>query len=275
MSAAAVSVRTRRDLRLADGAVLAAVALAWVVALGAGLSGRTQLHGHEVAGSLTASRFLLFLMAWTAMVVAMMLPTALPMIRLFNRAAAGQPRAGTVRVGFLAAYLAVWILFGVAALLTDMGLHRGVEAWEWLRVRPWLLPGGSLLAAGLFQFSDLKMSCLTECRHPAAYLLRHYSRGLGAAIRMGIGHGVFCLGCCWALMLLMFAMGVANLAWMAALTLMMVVEKNLPGGERSVRILGVGLVALAILVLAQPGWLPAGLQYSAEDNLLAGQHAHI
>lgn len=274
MTAAPLTAKTGWRPGMAEGAILAAVAGAWALALAADLSGRSGLvHHHEVAGSPSVAGFLLFFAAWTGMIVAMMLPTALPLIRLFGRAAAGQERPGAVWFLFLGAYFVVWLAFGIAALLMDMGIHRTVDAWEWLRVRPWLLPGESLIAAGLFQFSDLKKKCLTECRHPAAYLMRHYRRGFGPAFRMGLGHGVFCVGCCWALMLLMFAMGVANLAWMAALTLMMVVEKNVPGGDRSVRVLGVGLVALGVLVLAQPGWLPEELQFATADYSVAG-HTH-
>jgi predicted metal-binding membrane protein len=116
-----------------------------------------------------------------------------------------------------------------------------------------------LLVAGAFQFSDLKDRCLRQCRHPALYLQQHYRRGVGAAFRLGRGHGLFCLGCCWALMLLAFAVGVANLTWMAALTAIMVVEKATPAGRRAVRPVGLALLALGVLVLAHPAWLPAAL----------------
>jgi predicted metal-binding membrane protein len=93
------------------------------------------------------------------------------------------------------------------------------------------------------------------CRHPGGYLLRHYRRGTGAAFRLGAGHGMFCVGCCWALMLVAFAAGVANLWWMAALTAVMVFEKTGPAGQRGVRPIGLGLIVLGILVLADPAAL--------------------
>jgi predicted metal-binding membrane protein len=113
-----------------------------------------------------------------------------------------------------------------------------------------------LATAGAFQFSALKDRCLSECRHPAAFLLRHYRRGTGAAFTLGRRHGLLCAGCCWALMLLMFAAGVSNLWWMAALATLMLVERTSPAGTRVVPVAGVVLLACAALVLADPAWLP-------------------
>ena len=113
-----------------------------------------------------------------------------------------------------------------------------------------------LLLAGAFQFSDLKERCLRECRHPGIYLMQHYRRGIVEAFRLGRGHGLFCLGCCWALMLVGFAAGVANLAWMVVLTLLMVFEKTGRGGDRASGPIGIGLLALGGLVFIDPGWVP-------------------
>jgi predicted metal-binding membrane protein len=131
-------------------------------------------------------------------------------------------------------------------------VHRLVDRWAWLAARPWVLGGAVLLLAGGFQFSKLKDRCLTVCRHPAGYLLQHYRRGPGGAFRLGAGHGVFCLGCCWALMLVAFAAGVATLWWMAALTAVMVFEKTGRGGRRGVRPIGLGLIVFGTLMLASP-----------------------
>jgi predicted metal-binding membrane protein len=144
----------------------------------------------------------------------------------------------------------VWTSFGAAAFLADLGVHRLVERSAWLATRPALIGGAVLLLAGAFQFSKLKDRCLAVCRHPAGYLLQHYRRGTGAAFRLGAGHGVFCVGCCWALMLVAFAAGVANLWWMAALTAVMVFEKTGRGGRRGVRPIGLGLIVLGLLMLA-------------------------
>jgi predicted metal-binding membrane protein len=233
-----------------------AIAAAWAVAVAAQVSGQGRLLHHDAAaaGGLPPWAAVgLFLLAWQLMIAAMMLPSSLPLVRLFSRASANQPRPLRARAAFLGGYAVVWTAFGAAAFLGDLGVHRLVERWAWLAARPALAGGAVLLLAGAFQFSKLKDRCLTVCRHPAGYLLQHYRRGTGAAFRLGAGHGVFCVGCCWALMLVAFAAGVANLWWMAALTAVMVFEKSGQGGQRGVRPIGLALIALGIFMLASPG----------------------
>jgi predicted metal-binding membrane protein len=230
-----------------------AIAAAWAVAVAAQVSGRGRVLHHDAAaaGGLPPWAALgPFLLAWQLMIAAMMLPSSLPLVRLFGRASANQPRPLRAKAAFLGGYAAVWTGFGAAAFLADLGVHRLVETWAWLAARPAMLGGAVLLLAGAFQFSRLKERCLTVCRHPAGYLLQHYQRGAAAAFRLGAGHGVFCVGCCWALMLVAFAAGVANLWWMAALTAVMVFEKTGRGGQRGVRPIGLGLIVLGILMLA-------------------------
>jgi predicted metal-binding membrane protein len=237
------------------------IAAAWLIAIVAEASGRGAALHHDrlLRGGNVPwwTAFVLFLVGWQVMIAAMMLPSSLPLIHLFKRAATGQPRAERVKAAFLAGYLAVWSVAGIAAFAGDAGIHAAADRWSWLATRPWLIGGSVLMLAGAFQFSSLKDACLNECRHPAAYITRHYQRGAPAAFRLGRGHGLFCLGCCWALMLVSFAAGIANLAWMALLTLIMVFEKTGRGGERGVRPIGVGLLALGALVLLHPGWMPA------------------
>lgn len=235
-----------------------AIAAAWAVAVAAEATGRGQALHHDglVEGGLASWAALgLFLLAWQLMIAAMMLPSSLPLIRLFDRVNASQPKPLRAKAAFLGGYAVLWTGFGVAAFLGDLGIHRLVDRWSWLATRPAVLGGAVLLLAGAFQFSTLKDRCLRVCRHPGGYLLRHYRRGTGAAFRLGAGHGVFCVGCCWALMLVAFAAGVANLWWMAALTAVMVFEKNGPAGQRGVRPIGLGLIVLGILVLADPAAL--------------------
>jgi predicted metal-binding membrane protein len=243
----------RARWRLPHPTVVWAIALAWAVAVAAQASGRGQALHHDALaeGGLPIWAGLgLFLLAWQLMIAAMMLPSSLPLIRLFSRASANQPRSLSAKAAFLGGYALVWTGFGAAAFLGDLAVHRLVERWGWLAARPALVGGAVLLLAGAFQFSTLKDRCLQVCRHPAGYLLQHYQRGTGAAFRLGIGHGVFCMGCCWALMLVAFAAGVANLWWMAALTAVMVFEKTGQGGRRGVRPIGVGLLVLGLLMLA-------------------------
>jgi predicted metal-binding membrane protein len=236
-----------------------AIAAAWAVAVAAQATGQGRLLHHDglAEGGLPPWAALgLFLLAWQLMIAAMMLPSSLPLIRLFDRVNASQPRPLSAKAAFLGGYAALWSGFGVAAFAGDLGIHQLVDRWSWLATRPALLGGAVLLLAGAFQFSTLKDRCLRVCRHPAGYLLQHYRRGTGAAFRLGAGHGVFCVGCCWALMLVAFAAGVANLWWMAALTAVMVFEKTGPSGQRGVRPIGLGLIVLGTLMLAEPAALP-------------------
>jgi predicted metal-binding membrane protein len=254
----------RRDGRRLPPAILVAVALAWVVSVLAQSSGRAVLlnHGRLIEGASGIAppplwlALPLFLVAWQVMVVAMMLPSSLPLIRMFRVASREQPRVAVVRGAFLGGYLAVWGTFGILAFLQDVGVHRLVDRWGWLSLHPWVIAATALGLAGAFQFSALKERCLTECRHPAEFLFLHYRRGAAAAFRLGRKHGLFCLGCCWALMLVMFAAGVANLWWMAALAALMFYEKVGPSGDRVGPVAGAVLLAMAGLVLLHPAWLP-------------------
>jgi predicted metal-binding membrane protein len=162
----------------------------------------------------------------------MMLPSSLPFIRLFARASSSWPRAGLAMAAVIGGYSAVWTGFGVLAFLGDVIVHDLVHHSAWLDQRSWLIAGGVLALAGAFQFSSLKDACLRECRSPATYLFRHFRRGVREAFRIGYGHGLYCLGCCWALMLLGFAAGVVSIPWMAILTLAIVFEKTGRGGDR-------------------------------------------
>lgn len=236
-----------------------AIAAAWLVALVAQVSGRAALLHHDalIEGSLPYGAALgIFVVAWQAMTTAMMLPSSLPMIRLFGAASAAVEHRGRAMTAFLGGYALVWAAFGAWAFTGDLALHRTVDATPWLSQRPWLVAGSIIAVAGAFQFTPLKDRCLSKCRHPAAYLVRHYRRGTRAAFGLGWGHGLFCLGCCWALMLLMFAAGVANLIWMAGLTAVMVYEKAGRRGRQLTPVVGVALLAWSALVFAHPAWLP-------------------
>jgi predicted metal-binding membrane protein len=152
----------------------------------------------------------------------------------------------------LLGYLAIWTAFGLGAWLLDRGIHAAVDAVPWLAQHPQVIIGSTLLVAGLWQFSPIRDRCLDECRSPLGFVMNRW-RGLAErreALTMGIAHGAFCIGCCWSLMLLMFAVGVGNIAWMLALGAVMAVEKNISWGGRlstplGVLLLGFGL-ALAV-----------------------------
>jgi predicted metal-binding membrane protein len=239
--------------------VLVAIGGAWALALTAELTGtaRTLHHDALIEGGPSWVALPLFLLTWQVMVAAMMLPSSLPLVRLFAAASARQERPRQAYGAFLGGYAAVWTTFGALAFLGDVTLHELVHRAHWLGERPWLVGGSVLALAGAFQFSALKDRCLTECRHPGPYLVSHYRRGIGAAFRLGFGHGLFCLGCCWALMLVLVAAGFAHLLWMAGLAAVMVYEKTGRHGQTLAPVVGVALLAWAALVLAHPAWLPA------------------
>jgi predicted metal-binding membrane protein len=201
--------------------VVLAIAGAWTVAIAAELSGTAARVHHDAlltGGAPTLVGALLFLFGWQVMIAAMMLPSSLPLVRMFATATARLPDRGRVLAAFLGAYALVWSAFGLAAFAGDGALHALVDASPWAREHEWAIGPSALLLAGAFQLSSLKDACLRACRHPASFMHRHYRRGTGGAFRLGLRHGAFCLGCCWALMLVMFAAGVASLVWMALLT---------------------------------------------------------
>jgi predicted metal-binding membrane protein len=233
--------------------VVAAIAAAWLVAIAAQVAGAASLLHHDAlieSGPATLPALGLFLLAWQVMIAAMMLPSSLPLVRMFARASAGQPRPRAAMAGFLGGYAVVWSTFGALAFLFDLGVHAAIDGNGWLRGHDWLLGGSVLALAGAFQFTQLKDACLDKCRHPGQFLIRFYERGAGGGFRLGARHGAFCVGCCWALMLVMFAAGVASLIWMAALTGLMVHEKTRPAGQRAVPVTGVALLGAASVVLA-------------------------
>jgi predicted metal-binding membrane protein len=226
--------------------VLAAVAVAWAAAVAAEASGIAgSLHHDSLleGGPAFGPALLLFLVAWQVMVAAMMLPSSLPLVRMYAAASAGVPDRTRALAAFLGAYALVWSLFGLVAFGGDALLHAGVAASPWLAANDWAIAPSVLLLAGAFQFSSLKDACLRACRHPASFLRRHYRRGAGGGFALGARHGMFCVGCCWALMLVMFAAGAASLVWMAALTALMVHEKTRPSGAQTVPLTGAVLLA--------------------------------
>ena len=237
----------------------AAIGMAWIVSAWAELSGvAAQFHHHALfeSGRPFWSSALLMLGSWQAMTAAMMLPSSLPFIRMYRVAASNAPEFPRALALFLLAYFGVWSAFALAAFSGDMQLHRLVDAWPWLASHSQWIAGGTLALAAIFQLTPLKDACLKACRHPGLYLMSHYQRGVLNGFRLGFGHALFCLGCCWALMLVMFAAGVAHLAWMGAFALVMLVEKALPGGDRFVVPIGAALGVLAVTVVLAPGLVP-------------------
>jgi predicted metal-binding membrane protein len=246
-----------------------AVAAAWAVALVAQTTGNAALlhaHDHGSGGALPLWLVVLtppfwltavmFLVAWQVMVAAMMLPSSLPMVRLFSQATSRQERPGRVLLAFLGGYAAMWGAAGTAAFAVDVAIHRAGDAMPALAGHPWLVPATALIFAGAFQFTELKDKCLDQCRHPGPFLMRHYRRGVRGGFDLGRRHGLFCIGCCWALMALMLAVGLASLVWMGALGAAMYYERVGRHGRMLTPVLGVALIAWGTVVAAHPAWLP-------------------
>jgi len=182
--------------------------------------------------------------AWVVMIAAMMLPTTLPLLLTFRHIT--QARSDHARLAALVVlgFFAAWLGFGVLAHVADAALRSIASASAWFIDHGWAVAAAVLIGAGLFQFSALKYRCLEQCHTPFSFVAsRWHGRAPSReALRIGFDHGVFCVGCCWALMLLMFVVGMGNLGWMLALAAITAAEKNLPWGRRLRAPLGIGLV---------------------------------
>jgi predicted metal-binding membrane protein len=192
---------------------------------------------------------------WAVMMVAMMLPTVAPAALLFaaivetGRGPVSPGSVGRVRLtAFLLGYLAIWIGFAALATAGQWGLHTLSLAPGLLSAGP-VLGGALLVGAGLFQWTPLKHACLARCRSPQSFFITEWRDGLSGAWQMGLKHGLFCVGCCWLLMSLLFLTGAMNLLWMAALTVFVLVEKVAPLGEWLSRAAGVLLVASGLWLI--------------------------
>lgn len=237
----------------------AAIAFAWILCAAAELSGAAaQLHHHALykSGRPFWLCALVVLGAWQVMTAAMMLPSSLGFIRMYAVTAKNAPEFSQALALFLGAYFAVWTSFALFAFTGDVKLHRLVDEWPWLAERSHLILVATLALAATYQLTPLKDACLNACRNPGLYLMRHYRRGVRNGLRIGFGHAIYCLGCCWALMLVMFAAGVAHLAWMGVLAAIMFVEKGMRRGNRIVVPVGLALGVLAVVALFAPHAIP-------------------
>ncbi len=200
------------------------------------------------------AEFALLALMWSVMMVGMMLPSAAPTILLFSaleRKRGAEAVAGRLAL-FVAGYLLVWGFFSLAAaggqtILGRLGLMSPLMA-----VTSAVLGGAVFILAGLYEFTPLKRRCLVHCRSPLEWIPRHMRAGRTGALRMGVEHGTFCVGCCWVLMLLLFAGGVMNLLWVAAIAAIVLVQKLFPGGLLAARIAGAVLIVCGIALIARP-----------------------
>lgn len=201
-----------------------------------------------ISADWSAGNLLAVAAMWAVMMVAMMLPSALPMVLVFAEVARRSGEPARARA-FAGAYLLMWLAFAGAATLAQWMLQRLGRVDPMAVSTSAVLSAVLLLLAGVYQFSPLKRACLRSCRTPLAFLLGAWRPGVAGAFAMGLQHGLLCLGCCWALMGLLFVGGAMNLSWVAALAVAVAIEKMAPGGERLGRWLGLALLLAGALKL--------------------------
>jgi predicted metal-binding membrane protein len=226
------------DSALRGGRTAVAASLGVVIALA--WAYLVAMAGHGMAGMHTAA--MLFLM-WVLMMVAMMLPSALPMVLIFDRFNRARGNAAFSTALFTAGYLLVWTGFSAGATALQWALQgSGLLSADMALTGTWIV-AAAFIAAGAWQFAPLKRSCLDACRAPIAFLSAHWREGRRGALLMGLHHGAYCLGCCWLLMALLFVGGVMNLLWIVPIALFVLLEKVLPGGGRMGKVGGALLIA--------------------------------
>jgi predicted metal-binding membrane protein len=206
----------------------------------------------------------LFLAVWVAMMIATMFPAVAPMVLMFARIGANKRTAGQTAPStwlFVTGYLLVWTALGVVAYVLAVAAEDLAGRFDVVSDNAARLGGALIVAAGAYQFSGLKDRCLTECRSPLAFVMQHWRAGRGGALLMGVHHGWHCAGCCWALMAMMFPLGMMNIAALAGVTAFVYAEKVLPGATALRRVAGVALLALGIAVLVHPALLPGTLPH--------------
>lgn len=249
----------RRDRWFGLGALILFTILAWLYLVdGAGMEMGGSQALTDMAGRMatpqpwTPSYALLVFVMWWVMMVAMMLPSAAPMILLFGLVRRRHAeRGGGVASTWIFAlgYLTVWGAFSLLATGLQWRLDRLAVMSPMMVTTSTVLGGTILLAAGVYQLTPLKDACLRHCRGPVEFLASHWRPGASGAWRMGVEHGLFCLGCCWVLMALLFYGGVMNLYWIIGLTLYVLLEKLLPRGRLLSRLGGLGLIVWGMVVL--------------------------
>jgi predicted metal-binding membrane protein len=250
-----------RAPRLFIGVVGTLVVLSWMALVLWSWSPYSRFLSHEGVGDVAAfsddyaALFVVFVAGWTLMTLAMMLPTSLPLLAFFQSLVRTRRDRLSLVALLVTGYLSVWIAFAMIVHAGDQGIHAAVERSGLLEENVWVIPAATFVVAGLYQFSSLKYSCLTVCRSPVAFVMQGW-RGSPRldALRLGLHHGLVCAGCCWALMLLMFAVGVGSIVWMLALSAVIATEKNASWGRRLSSPLGALLIAGG-LVLALAGAL--------------------
>jgi predicted metal-binding membrane protein len=239
-----------RDRGIVAASIVVIAALAWLYLFGLSqeMPGMEDMPGMAMAPAPTP--FALTAIMWAVMMVGMMLPSALPMILLFTTVQRRQGTQPVLTIGtFVCGYLLVWGAFAIGAAALQNQLGRMELLSPSLAFASRWLAGVAFLLTAAYELSPLKNRCLTQCSSPLGFITVHWRPGIGGAFRMGVLHGVLCVGCCWALMLLLFVSGVMNLLWVAVLAILVLVQKVLPWPRvvtfatgAAMLVIGVGLI---------------------------------
>jgi predicted metal-binding membrane protein len=238
-----------RDRLLVGGALAAAVALcwAWIVPMARDMYGpMTGVSAWMMTETWDTRHLALLFAMWTAMMAGMMLPSAAPALFLYGcviRRSADAPRATSHVYAFAGGYLLMWTAYSLLATVLQRLLARWLLISPMMDARDERFGGALMIVAGIYQFTPFKRACLASCRHPVEFITRHWKPGLWGGFYLGAAHGLYCLGCCWALMMLLFVGGVMNLWWIAALTVFVLLEKAAPFGDKGGRLSGLLIAA--------------------------------
>jgi len=204
---------------------------------------------------LSGAAILAFALEWGVMMTAMMLPSAAPMILLYGMASRRPGKSGEGVIPaemFAMTYVALWLLTGVPVYLAWVGIGEiAARSMTFAATMPYAI-AGTLFVTGVYQLSPMKHACLRQCEAPVDFLVRRWRTGYAASLRLAATHAAYCIGCCWALMLLLVVAGAMSLPWVLAIAVLIFAEKVLPGGERTARITGVILIAAALAVVVRP-----------------------
>lgn len=246
-----------RDRWLVGGALAVTIALCWAWLVPMALDMYGSMKGASAWMMTDTCDFthltLLFAM-WVVMMAGMMLPSAAPTLLLYAGVVRKSPQGERTRAhvyAFAGGYLLVWTAFSLVATVLQRVLAHLLLLSPMMVARGRVFGGALLIVAGLYQLTPFKRTCLESCRSPAAFIARHWKRGVVSGFRLGLSHRLYCLGCCWALMLLLFVGGVMNLWWIGALTAFVLLEKLAPLGAQGGRLSGVLIITMGLWNLAQ------------------------
>jgi predicted metal-binding membrane protein len=257
MTAGFAQAAARRDRTVVMVGLVAIIAVSWAYLLYLAWDMRDMDMGMEMAmpsvQAWATADFILTFVMWAVMMVAMMTPSAAPMILMFSKISRQRdndrgplPATGV----FLLGYLIVWTVFSATATLAQWGLHSATLLSPMMVNTSPVLGGVLLIVAGAFQFSRLKYACLSHCRSPMGFFLTEWQEGSRGALNMGLRHGRFCVGCCWLLMALLFVAGVMNLLWVSLIAAIVLIEKIAPAGHRVGQAIGLVTIGWGIWMAA-------------------------